>query len=31
MQQKYPMIGDVRGIGLMVGLEFVVPGTDQKA
>jgi 4-aminobutyrate aminotransferase len=30
LQQKYPMIGDVRGIGLMVGLEFVVPGSDKQ-
>jgi len=25
MQSRYPAIGDVRGLGLMVGVEFVVP------
>lgn len=30
LQQKYPIIGDVRGIGLMVGLEFVVPGPEKQ-
>ncbi len=29
MQSKYPVIGDVRGIGLMVGVEFVNP-SDGK-
>lgn len=26
-QQKYPFIGDVRGLGLMLAMEFVQPGT----
>jgi len=26
LQQRYPCVGDVRGLGLMVGVEFVVPG-----
>ncbi|MEM3434481.1 MAG: aminotransferase class III-fold pyridoxal phosphate-dependent enzyme, partial [Candidatus Methanomethyliaceae archaeon] len=26
LQQRYPAIGEVRGQGLMVGVEFVVPG-----
>jgi len=26
LQEKYPGLGDVRGLGLMVGVEFVVPG-----
>ncbi len=30
LQAKYPLIGDVRGVGLMVGLEFIVPGQDKK-
>ena len=25
-QDRYPGLGDVRGLGLMVGVEFVVPG-----
>lgn len=27
LRGRYPMLGDVRGVGLMVGTEFVVPGT----
>jgi len=26
LQDRYPGLGDVRGLGLMVGVEFVVPG-----
>jgi 4-aminobutyrate aminotransferase len=26
LQDRYPSLGDVRGVGLMVGVEFVVPG-----
>jgi 4-aminobutyrate aminotransferase len=26
LQERYPGLGDVRGVGLMVGVEFVVPG-----
>ena len=29
LQQKYPAIGDVRGLGLMVAAEFVAPGRDH--
>lgn len=29
LQEKYPAIGDVRGLGLMVGTEFVRPGTRE--
>ena len=25
MQSEYPVIGDVRGLGLMIGVEFVKP------
>jgi 4-aminobutyrate aminotransferase len=28
LQKKYPVIGDVRGLGLMVGAEFVRSGSD---
>ncbi|MCI4323390.1 MAG: acetyl ornithine aminotransferase family protein [Thermoplasmata archaeon] len=28
LQKKYPVIGDVRGIGLMVGTEFIRGGSD---
>jgi len=27
LKEKYPCIGDVRGLGLMVGVEFVQPGS----
>jgi 4-aminobutyrate aminotransferase/(S)-3-amino-2-methylpropionate transaminase len=29
LQQKYPQIGDVRGIGAMVAIELVLPGTHD--
>lgn len=31
LQGEYPQIGEVRGLGLMVGTEFVVPGGPTKA
>ncbi len=31
LQEEYPQIGDVRGLGLMVGTEFVVDGRPSKA
>lgn len=31
LQETYPAIGDVRGLGLMVGTEFVYPGTREPA
>jgi 4-aminobutyrate aminotransferase len=31
LQEEYPQIGDVRGKGLMVGTEFVIDGSPQKA
>lgn len=31
LQEEYPQIGDVRGLGLMVGTEFVVDGNQGKA
>ncbi len=31
LQEEYPQIGDVRGLGLMVGTEFVVEGRADKA
>lgn len=29
MAEKYDVIGDVRGVGLMIGVEFIVPGTKD--
>lgn len=31
LQEEYPQIGDVRGLGLMIGTEFEVDGKYQKA
>ncbi len=31
LQEEYPEIGDVRGLGLMIGTEFVVSGRPEKA
>lgn len=31
LQEKYPQIGDVRGLGLMIGSEFQVDGQYKKA
>ncbi|GAB4451314.1 MAG: aminotransferase class III-fold pyridoxal phosphate-dependent enzyme [Anaerolineales bacterium] len=31
LQEEYPQIGDVRGLGLMIGAEFVVDGSQAKA
>jgi 4-aminobutyrate aminotransferase len=31
LQEEYPQLGDVRGLGLMVGSEFQVDGKYQKA
>ncbi|PWH12673.1 MAG: aspartate aminotransferase family protein [Anaerolineae bacterium] len=31
LQEEYPQIGDVRGLGLMIGSEFQVDGTYKKA
>jgi 4-aminobutyrate aminotransferase len=30
LKEKYAMIGDVRGIGLMVAMELIVPGSDKQ-
>jgi 4-aminobutyrate aminotransferase len=30
-QEEYPQIGDVRGLGLMIGTEFIVDGKPEKA
>ena len=31
LQEEYPQIGDVRGVGLMIGTEFIVGGRPEKA
>jgi 4-aminobutyrate aminotransferase len=31
LQEEYPQIGDVRGLGLMIGTEFMVDGHSAKA
>ncbi len=31
LQEEYPQIGDVRGLGLMVGTELIVDGSQAKA
>lgn len=31
LQKQYPIIGDVRGKGLMIGLDLVKPGTKEPA
>lgn len=31
MQSRHPLIGDVRGKGLMIGLDLIVPGSDREA
>lgn len=30
LKTKYRVIGDVRGIGFMIGMELIVPGTDRE-
>jgi 4-aminobutyrate aminotransferase len=30
LQARSPIVGDVRGVGLMVAVEFVKPGTDKE-
>jgi 4-aminobutyrate aminotransferase len=30
LQTQYPIIGDVRGAGLLLGLEFIQPGPDKQ-
>jgi 4-aminobutyrate aminotransferase/(S)-3-amino-2-methylpropionate transaminase len=29
LKEKYPVVGDVRGIGAMFAIEFVLPGTHE--
>ena len=31
LQEEYPQIGDVRGKGLMIGTEFIINDSHQKA
>lgn len=30
LQSRHPVIGDVRGKGLMIGLDLIVPGSDRE-
>jgi len=30
LQAKHEVIGNVRGVGLMIGMELIVPGTDRE-
>lgn len=30
LQAKFPIIGDVRGLGAMIAMEFVMPGTENS-
>jgi len=30
LQSESPIIGDVRGLGMMTGVEFIKPGTDKQ-
>jgi len=30
LKNKYPVIGDARGLGLMTAIELIVPGTDRE-
>lgn len=30
LKRKYQVIGDVRGVGLMLGMEFIVQGSDRE-
>jgi 4-aminobutyrate aminotransferase-like enzyme len=30
LQQHVPIIGDVRGLGMMVAVEFIKPGTNKE-
>jgi 4-aminobutyrate aminotransferase len=30
LKNKYSVIGDARGLGLMTAIEFIVPGTDRE-
>jgi len=30
LQSESPIIGDVRGVGMMIGVEFIKPGTDKE-
>jgi 4-aminobutyrate aminotransferase len=30
LQKKYPVIGDVRGVGCMLAIELIVPGSDKQ-
>ena len=31
LQQAHPVLADVRGVGLMIGAEFLIPGTGEPA